>query len=320
MNSRLPRILVISTGGTIATRSEGPMASGAELVAGIPKLTDYALVEVLSFSIIGSYHMTSDYWLRLARKVEAIMTEDLTLAGVVITHGTDTMEETAFFLHLTLKDARPVVLTGAMRTADEVSPDGPANLINAVRVAADLNAHGRGVMLVMNETILSARDAWKSDNRGPETFQANQGCLGLVDPEGIRFYRQLQQPHTFATEFYLDTLKMRYPVDVVADFTGFDASILEYFAQRSLSGLIFQSMAGGRLSRGAEAGLKKVVEKIPVVISSKVPMGRIVGDPNPELPVIYARDLSTNRARILLMLGLEMQNDAEYLKELFTRY
>ncbi|MCB0669499.1 MAG: asparaginase [Saprospiraceae bacterium] len=296
------------------------MVSGTDLVATFPQLQDYASVTVLEFSKIGSYRITPDFWFQLFRKIEAILLEDLTLAGVVITHGTDTIDETAFFLHLTLKDSRPVVLCGAMKMVDEVSPDGPANLLNAVRVAADLEAKGRGVLLVFNETILSARDAWKSDNRRPETFRPVHGTLGVVDPEGVRFYRKVEQPHTLTTEFDLSLTNNLPRVEIITDFTGFDASILDYFLSRNLDGLVFQSMAGGRLSQGAFDGLKIASESMVVVISSKVPLGRIVGDPNPGLDVIYARDLSASRARILLMLALMNDQSLDELRGVFEKY
>lgn len=296
------------------------MISGNDMVAALPQLQDYASVTVLEFSKIGSYRITPDFWLHLLRKIDAIFRDDLTLAGLVITHGTDTIEETAFFLHLTLKDSRPVVLCGAMKMVDEVSPDGPANLLNAVRVAADLEAKGRGVLLVFNENILSARDAWKSDNRRPETFRPVHGSLGVVDPEGVKFYRKVEQRHTLMSEFHLSTTNALPRVEIVSDFTGFDASILDYFLSRDLDGLVFQSMAGGRLSQGAFDGLKQASQSMVVVISSRVPLGRIVGDPNSGLEVIYARDLSTNRARILLMLALTNDYGLDELRLIFQRY
>jgi len=297
------------------------MVSGDDMVQALPQLNKFAEIEVLEYSPIGSYHMSPEYWLRLAREINTLLKNDLTLAGVVITHGTDTIEETAYFLHLVLDDVRPVVLTGAMKTNDEISADGPANLINAVRVAADLESKARGVLLVFNETILSARDALKTDNRRPETFgHSGFGYLGIVDPDGVKYYRQLVHRHTIKSDFLIEEIRKLPQVDMVMDFTGFDESILEFFAKRNPDGLVFQSMAGGRISRGAEEGLKQMVEKIPVVITSKVPMGRIVGNPNSNLQVIYARDLSTNRARILLMLGLTMQYQLSGLRKLFQKY
>ena len=296
------------------------MVNGGDLVQALPQLSDYAEIEVQEFSRIGSYHLTPEYWLQLARLINQRLKEDLTLAGIVITHGTDTIEETAFFLHLISDDARPILLTGAMKTADEISADGPANLLNSVRVAADLQSRGRGVMMVFNEKILSARDAWKSDNRSPETFQhTGFGYLGIVDPDGVKFYRNISYPHAIQPDFNLEEISVLPKVGILMDYTGFDESMLDYFAQQMPDGLVFQSMAGGRLSKGALEGIRNLPGNITVVISSKVPLGRITGDPNFGLKVIYARHLSTNRARILLMLGLTLTRDFQTLKGIFEQ-
>jgi L-asparaginase len=208
-----------------------------------------------------------------------------------------------------------------MKTSDEISADGPANLINAVRLAVDSSAIHQGVLLVMNENILSARDAWKTDNRRPETFQSTGfGYLGLVDPDRIIFYRKLIHPHTLQTPFDISQIDSLPKVEMVSDFTGFDAAILDYFGSRKLDGLVFQSFAGGRLSNGAELGLSLLTKKIPVVISSKVPQGRIIGNPIPQLSVIYAHDLPANKARILLMLSLAHNQSVEYIRQAFDRY
>lgn len=318
MNAKLPKVLILTTGGTIATRVDQPMVSGNDLVQALPQLTYFATIEVLEFSRIGSFQMTPATWLDLAKKIDIILRDDSDLAGIVITHGTDTIEETAFFLQLTLKDKRPVVLTGAMKTTDEISADGPANLINAVRVAANGQSKDQGVLMVFNERILSAQDAWKSDNRAPETFlHTGFGFLGIVDPGGIKYYRKLAHRYIDFVDIDIQRVSSLPQVEIVTDFTGFDPSILKYFASRDLDGLIFQSMAGGRLSQGAEKGIKLLTDKITVVVSSKLPMGRILGSPNSDLPVIYARELSSTKARILLMLGLLKNWDFARLESIF---
>ena len=316
-----PRVIIITTGGTIASRMEAPMVPGLTLVEAVPQILKYADIEVIEFSKIGSSKITPDHWLRLAKKINELFRNEPNLRGIVVTHGTDSMEETSYFLHLTVKDRRPVILTGAMKTSDEISADGPANLINAVRVAVDGASKDQGVLLVMNENILSARDAWKTDNRRPETFQSTgYGYLGIVNPDRVLFYRKILNPHTVNTPFDLTEIATLPKVDIVADFTGFDAHILDYFGNRGLDALIFQSFAGGRLSNGAEEGLSELAPNMPVVIASKVPQGRIIGNPNPKLPVIYAHDLPANKARILLMLALQNEHEPAYLQEIFDKY
>lgn len=320
-NKALPKVIIVTTGGTIASQVTAPMLAGQTLIQAIPQLVNYAKVEVIEFSQTTSAKITPDHWLRMAQKTNDLFSKDSSLRGIVITHGTDTMEETAYFLHMTIKDRRPVILTGAMKTFDEISADGPANLINAIRVAVDDNAVGQGVMLVMNENILSAHDAWKSHNRRAETFQSTGfGYLGLADPDRIQFFRQTLLPHTLATPFDVSELTNLPKVDIVSDFTGFDPEILEYFTDRNPDGLVFQSLAGGRLSKGAEDGLIEVTKKFPVVIASKVPLGRIIGNPNPSLKVTYAYHLPANKARILLMLALLKHPSPGELQAIFDRY
>jgi L-asparaginase len=316
-----PKVIIITTGGTIASRVEAPMVGGHHLVQAVPQLLNYAEIEVIEFSQIGSSKITPDHWLRLAKKINELFKQQPDLRGVVVTHGTDSMEETAYFLHLTVKDRRPVILTGSMKTSDEISADGPANLINAVRVAVDSTSLYQGVLLVMNENILSARDAWKTDNRRPETFQSTgYGYLGVADPDQILFYRKIIKLHTLSTPFDVANIIVLPKVDIVSDFTGFDSDILKYFGSRSLDGIVFQSFAGGRLSKGAEEGLSELAKTMPVVIASKVPQGRIIGNPNPGLPVAYAHDLSANKARVLLMLALLHNQSVDYMQHTFDQY
>lgn len=317
----IPRVMIISTGGTIATRRGNLWVEGKGLLQEVPQLSDHAIIEIHEFSTITSSRMTPDLWLLLARKINELFLSDHDLKGIVVTHGTDTMEETAYFLHLTVKDSRPVVLTGAMKTSDEISADGPANLINAVRVAIHDDAIGRGVLLVMNECILSARDAWKTDNRRPETFQsAGFGFLGITDPDRVQFYRKTGQLHTVSTPFDIMGLDKLPRVDLISDFTGFDKEILHNYISLQPDGLVFQSFAGGRLSKGAAEGLAEVAATVPVVIASKAPFGRIIGDPNPGLSVVYARDLPANKARILLILALSRLPFAAGWQDIFDQF
>ena len=147
------KLLIITTGGTIASRTDAPLVDGPALVQAVPQLLDYARIEVEEFSVIGSSKMTPAHWLALAKRINEIYSSDDDLDGIVITHGTDTMEETAYFLNLTVQWDRPVVLVGSMRSSNEVSADGPANMINAVRVASSDQAVGQGVLVVLNEDI-----------------------------------------------------------------------------------------------------------------------------------------------------------------------
>jgi L-asparaginase len=317
-----PQVLILTTGGTIASRTDAPLVDGPELVQAVPQLLDYAEIRVEEFSVIGSSKMTPDHWLRLAHRVNEIYANDGHLAGIVITHGTDTMEETAYFLNLTVQWDRPVVLVGSMRSSNEVSADGPANLINAVRVAASDQAIGQGVLVVLNEDISAARDVWKTDNRRVHTFGGSSvGYLGVVDPDGVRFYRRSLQPHTTESEFDVSGVDSLPNVLIFTDFAGLDAAVVQHFGKLPMDGLVVRTFAGGRMSAGLHAGLKNISDRgIPIVVTSRVPKGRIVSSPNYEFPAIVASGQQDNKARILLMLALTRTSDLAEIQKIFDSY
>ncbi|MEZ4415798.1 MAG: asparaginase [Gemmatimonadota bacterium] len=318
----LPRVVILTTGGTIASRSDAPMASGDSLVSAVPELLQHARVSVEEFSRVGSSQMTPAHWLALSQRVNALFAADAELAGIVVTHGTDTMDETAFFLNLTVRDARPVVVTGSMRSATEISADGPANLLNAVRVAASPSARGQGVLVVLNEDISAARDVWKTDNRRVDTFASPElGHLGYVDPDTVVFLRASLKPHTVESAFDVRASAALPSVLVAHDYTGFERRDLEDLIARRPDGIVLSTFAGGRTSPGAREGVRAAVAAgIPVVLASRVPGGRIVGDPAAPLGALLAPDLSPWKARILLMLALMHTHDAQGLREIFARY
>ena len=315
-----PTVLILTTGGTIASRTDAPLIDGHRLVQAVPELLDHAEIDVEEFSVIGSSKMTPDHWLRLAQRVNSVFGERDDLTGIVITHGTDTMEETAYFLHLTVKSEKPVVIVGSMRSSNEVSADGPANLINAVRVAGNPAAIGHGVLVVLNEDISSARDVWKTDNRRVHTFSAQDlGHIGTVDPDGVRFYRKLLQPHTTATEFDVAGRSALPDVAILSDYTGLDASLVESFAANPMDALVVRTFAGGRMSAGMLEGLERIADRgIPTVVTSRVPGGRIVGAPDYPFSAVVADGQPDNKARILLMLALA--GEVDDVQRIFDTY
>ncbi len=317
-----PKVLILTTGGTIASRTDAPLIAGHELVQAVPELLEYASIEVEEFSVIGSSKMTPAHWLDLAKRVnELLLTRD-ELAGIVITHGTDTMEETAYFLNLTVKSAKPVVIVGSMRSSNEVSADGPANLINAVRVAGSDAATGHGVLVVLNEDISAARDVWKTDNRRVHTFESlDGGPVGVVDPDGVRFYRRSLQPHTTASEFDVTGIDELPEVLILTDFTGIDRELVARFAGQRMDGLVVRTFAGGRMSAGMSAGLREIADQgIPVVVTSRVPKGRIVSAPGYEFPAVVSNGQHDNKARILLMLALTATSELSDIQRVFDTY
>ena len=317
-----PKVLILTTGGTIASRTDAPLIDGPELVQAVPELLDYAEIGVEEFSAIGSSRMTPTHWLALAKRLNEIFTGDSELSGVVITHGTDTMEETAYFLNLTVKTDRPVVLVGSMRSSNEISADGPGNLVNAVREAIDPQSAGQGVTVVLNENITAARDAWKTDNRRVNSFEGSGvGHIGAVDPDGVRYHHRAVQPHTTASEFDISGVDVLPNVLLLSDFSGMHESVVAKFAEQSMDGLVIRTFAGGRMSAGMAAGLANMSGKqIPTVITSRVPNGRIVSAPEYDFPAVVANGQADNKARILLMLALTRSTDLDEIQQMFNRY
>ena len=319
--STLPRVVILTTGGTIASRAGAATLPGDDLVGAVPELLDHASVSVEEVVRIGSSRMTPAVWLQLSRRINELFESDPGLRGVVVTHGTDTMEETAYFLNLTVLDERPVVMVGSMRGATAISADGPANLIAGVRVAVSPHSRNRGVMVVLNDEINAARAVRKTDNQRVQTFRApGLGVLGYADPDTVIFHGTPPQRHTAQSELDLSRVDALPSVPIVIDYAGFDGSSLIDLLDRDVSGVVVQTFAGGRMSAGALAGVTQAVERgVPVVVSSRVAGGRIPGDPLVEGSIL-ARDLEAHKARVLLMVGLAAGFDSDELARLFDDY
>ncbi len=316
-----PNVLIITTGGTIASKTDAPLIEGHELIQAVPQLKDYANVEVEEFVRVGSSRMTPEIWLSLTKRISTVLKEKPDLKSIIITHGTDTMEETAFFLNLTHISDVPIILVGSMRSSNEISPDGPANLINAVRVGISPEAIGKGVMVVMNENISAGRDLIKSNNRRVDAFASTEiGFLGFVDPEKVTFYRTPSKAHTLHSEFNVYELVSLPEVEIIQDYAGLDPSIFSYFLNRPNQGLVISSFAGGRFSAGFDQVYNMKANLKPIVISSSIKNGRIMGTNPKDSPVVIANDLPANKARILLMLSLTKTSDVVKIQGYFNKY
>lgn len=319
--TKKPHVLIITTGGTIASKTNAPLIEGHELIQAVPELKKYATVEVDEFVNIGSSKMTPSIWLRLVKHIRTALNSKPEIRAVIITHGTDTMEETAFFLNLTHRSKVPLVLVGSMRSSNEISADGPANLINAVRVGISPDATGKGVMVVMNDNISAARDLLKMNNRRVDAFPSTEmGFIGFCDPEKVTFYRSPGKRHTVKSEFNVYDLDSLPEVDIVQDFAGLDSKILTYFTDRLNQGLVISSFAGGRLSNGIGEIYNMPATAKPIVISSSIREGRIMGSHPEGTPIIIANDLPPNKARILLMLSLTKTKDIRKIQDYFNQY
>jgi L-asparaginase len=308
----LPQVVVLATGGTIAGAAPSPTDPGYDpskvsvdvLLEAVPELAKLARVRGEQIAQVASQDMTDVIWLKLAQRIGALLAKD-DVAGVVVTHGTDTMEETAFFLHLVVRSEKPVVLTGAMRAGTSLSPDGPLNLFNAVGVAADPEARGRGVMLVMNDAVHGARRVTKSDSTGLGTFVSrNGGPLGRVYYGRARFHGRPTRRHTAASEFSVEGRKELPRVDIVYAHANLRGDLIAAAAKAGTKGIVLAGVGNGNASAGALDALATVAkEGVAVVRSSRVGSGIVLRNheiDDDAFGFVAGDDLSPQKARILL--------------------
>ena len=321
------KIMIIGTGGTIAGTGNGASAlteyrAGSigvqELVQAVPTLEGYGPFESIQFSNIDSSEMSPYRWVRLALLINDIAKRD-DIAGIVITHGTDTMEETAYFLHLTVDVDIPVVMTGSMRPATALSADGPVNLLQAVQVARSESAKGQGVLVVMNGYIDSAREVAKLHTTDVATFgNAQLGHMGCVQNGTAYFYYTPRRKHTSNSEFILREEVELPSVGIVNLYGGMDTEILTMVASQS-QGLIVGGFGHGTLPQGVRDTLKKIT--IPKVRSSRIGNGIVSSNSSDAKEGLIVSDsLSPVKARILLMLALQQERSVEDLERIFAAY
>jgi L-asparaginase len=328
----LPAIKILATGGTIAgagkSTVEGQYTSGKipvdVLIDAIPELGNIAAVSGEQVAQIGSQAMTPDIWLTLARRVNALLTSE-DVDGIVITHGTDTLEETAYFLNLTVRSDKPVVLVGAMRPFTAMSADGAVNIYAAVTLAASPKARGQGVLVAMNDNILAARGVTKTNTTNVATFQdPDTGALGTVANGKVSFYRRPVRAHTTVSEFDVDGLEVLPSVDILYGYAGDNSALVDATVEAGARGIVFAGVGNGNLHPGVEAALAKARQiDVAVVRSSRVQSGRVTLDAeidDAKFGFVVADDLGPQKARVLLMLGLTQTREPQALQELFFKY
>jgi L-asparaginase len=317
--STRPAVQVIGTGGTIG--SSGDYWTGrpsrvpiAELVR-IPGIDTVATVSSEQLWNVASSAIGPTRWLELSRHVSDLFRAHPDLAGIVITHGTDTMEETAYFLDLTLAGDRPVIVTGAMRPSNMAGADGPANLLNAVRAAADVGARGRGTMVLMDDRLFGARDVTKTNSTRVETFQAPEhGPLAVVDPEGV-FYRQPSAGRTSPT-FDVSGVRELPRVDIVYGFAGADSVPIDAVVAAGARGIVVAGVGRGGIAPGQTEALRRARDRGVVIVittrtgSGRVPIARDDG-------MVGAGELNAQKARVLLSLALTRSADPRDVARLF---
>jgi L-asparaginase len=325
-----PRVHLITTGGTISNRPGGRL-SPTDLVASVPDLGAFVEVETEEFANVSSSSLTLDQWLQLSRRLNEIFAEDAELASIVVTSGTDTLEELAYFLHLTVRHERPVVIVGSMRRPETLGYDGAANLRQAFRVAADPSSRGRGVLVVLNDEINSAREVTKTDALRLQTFETRgYGVLGVAARDGIVYYRRLEQRHTAASEFDVAQIRRLPRVDVVMAYQGASGDLIRAAVDRGADGVVIAGAGAGATSGGQRDAIGYADERgVLVVITTRTGSGRIAprrvdaeasaADARPRFR-IAGEDLAPVKARILLMLGLTVTDEVDEIQRMFGEY
>ena len=330
----LPLVVVLSTGGTIAGRGGSTISLteyksgsilGSELVDAVPEIKNYAQVRVEQIANIGSTNMNTAIWLKLAARINAIFSEDQKVAGVVITHGTNTLEETAYFLNLTVRHDKPVVLVGSQRPATAISADGPLNLLNAIRVAGASIARGKGALVVMNDEINGARDVTKSNTYRVEAFRSGElGYLGYVDADEVTFYRASTKRHTSRSEFDVSKLSSLPKVEILYAYAEPSVDAIKAIGASGAGGIVFAGTGAGGLSTPERAAIKALgpFDTRPVIVrSNRTGNGRVI--PRKEYDaegMVPGDNLNPQKARILLMLALTKTRDLAEIQRIFREY
>jgi len=313
--SALPRIVILATGGTIAgaapdaaqTVAYHAGALGVEqLLHAVPALASRARIRAEQIASIDSKDMSLALWTQLAQRANALLARD-DVDGIVITHGTDTLEETAYLLHLTVKSAKPVVLTAAMRPASALSADGPLNLLGAVTVAASPAAFGQGVLVVFNNRMHCARDVTKVHTTSVDAFQSPEvGALGWVQDGQVQFQRRATRPHTDATEF---TAPISWPhVEIVASYAGVSRFAVDVLLAAGARGIVVMGTGNGSMHAALQQALADAAaQRVAVVRASRVGAGPVMRNgaaPDDALGFVAAGTLNPYKARVLLILAL----------------
>jgi L-asparaginase len=327
------RIVIVATGGTIA----GQAASSTEtacytsallpidrLIAAVPALQDIAAVSGEQLAQLDSADMTPAVWLALAARINALLADDA-VDGVVVTHGTDTMEETAYFLNLIVRSAKPVVLVGALRPANVMSTDGPMNLYDAVLLAASPEAAGNGVLVSLNDTINCSRDVTKTNTALQDAFKAPElGYLGYIQAGRPHFYRRPARKHTCAAEFDLAGLTALPKVEIIYAYVGSDHTLADAAVAAGAKGIVYAGVGNGGIPAAVRDHLAALARRgIVIVRSTRVASGIVTRNSavcDDDCRFIAADTLSPQKARVLLMLALTKTEDPAEIQRMFWEY
>lgn len=327
-----PNIHILATGGTIAgtgasstktAYTAGQVAIGALLDA-VPDIKNIANVTGEQIVRIGSQDMTDSVWLTLAKRINILLADDK-VDGIVITHGTDTMEETAYFLNLVVNSDKPVILVGAMRPSTAISADGPLNLYNAVVTAVAKESVGKGVLVVMNGLIIGADDVLKTNTVSVETFQSpNSGALGYVFNSKVFYNRASTKLHTTSSEFSVEKLDKLPKVGIVYSYSNVEPEAVNAMIAAGYKGIVHAGVGNGNIHKNLFPELIRARKAgIQVVRSSRVPTGPTTLDAevnDAEYGFIASQKLNPQKARVLLMLALTKTSDWKQIQTYFNEY
>src|SRR3989344_1826145 len=327
-----PNVVVLATGGTIAGAGASAANSAThaaakvpvdKLLAGLPELANVAKVSGEQVFQIASESFTNEHLLRLGQRVSALA-KQADVDGIVITHGTDTLEETAYFLNLTVRTNKPIVVVGSMRPGTALSADGALNLYDAVTVAASKDAAGKGVLVTMNDEIQSGRDVSKTINIKTEAFKSQWGPLGMVVEGKNYWFRAPVKRHTMQSEFNIDDIKALPAVDIVYGYSNMNTTGIEAYGKAGVKALIHAGTGNGSVAAQAVDSLKALrAAGVQIVRSARVPDGFVLRNaeqPDDKYDWVVAHDLRPQKARILAMVALTKTNDSKELQRIFWEY
>lgn len=328
----LPRIVILATGGTIAGKGasadRSAYTAGAlpikDLIDAVPGIDKIAQISGEQISNVGSQDMSVEIWMKLNKRINELFKSNQA-DGIVITHGTDTQEETAYFLNLTVRYDNPVVLTGSMRPSTAISADGPKNLYDAVTVAASPASKGKGVLLSFNESIFDGRDAVKTNTTHVNGFSAPNGApLGQVYDGKVIYYFKAQRKGNKNTPFDITGLTKLPRVAVVELFADAPGTAINAYAAEGYDGIVTGGLGNGNINKAnVDAIIAAVKKGVVVCRASRVPSGRVTlfdETDDSKLGTFVSDDLNPQKARILLMLGLTQTKDRKKLQDYFFEY
>lgn len=327
MNNK-KKVAIVFTGGTISMTVDEkigaaiPSLSGEQIMSMVTNIDKVADIQVYNFDEIPGPHMTPEKMLNLRNYINNILSDD-TISGVVITHGTDSLEETAYFLDLTLDTPKPVIVTGAMRSSDELGYDGPSNLAGAVCTAISDEAYNKGVLVVLSNEVLLASEATKTNTLTLNTFKSlTCGPLGIIDCDKLVLSRNIVDRQTIVVD------KVESNVALIKSGVGMDESFIEFAANKGCKGLVIEAMGRGNIPPAMLKGVEYARKKnIPVVITSRCHSGRVFdsygylgsGRDLRNLGCIFAGELPGQKARIKLIVALGKTTDENELKDIFEK-